>query len=105
MTYAVSGEAAAQAYSPYLSHISRVMCRMSGGRNRDKVLETLEARPVSEGWNFGIYTAVRKTEIIHVEERDGLSLAPPLQVYLDLLQGGGRSKEMAQHLRETTLRD
>jgi hypothetical protein len=105
ITYAVSGEAAAQAYSPYLSHISRVMCRMSSGRNRNKVLKTLEARPVSEGWNFGIYTAVRKTEIIHVEERHGLSLAPPLQVYLDLLQGGGRSKEMAQHLRETTLRD
>ena len=105
MTYAVSGEAAAQAYSPYLSHISRVTCRMSNGRNRTKVLEALEARPVSEGWNFGIYAAVRKTETIQTEDRCGLSLAPPLQVYLDLLQGGGRSKEMAQHLRETTLRD
>lgn len=105
VTYAISGEAAAQVYSPYLSHISRITCRMTSGRSRNKALEALDARPVSEGWNFAIYTQTRKTETIQVEDRNGLSLAPPLQVYLDLLQSGGRSKEMAQHLRETTLRD
>ena len=56
VTYAISGEAAAQVYSPYLSHISRITCRMASGRSRNKVLEALDARPVSEGWNLAIYT-------------------------------------------------
>jgi hypothetical protein len=105
VAYAISGEAAGQVYSPYLSNISRVTCRMASGRGRNKVLETLDARPVTDGWNFAIYTGAKKTEAIQSEEHKGVFLAPALQVYLDLLQGGGRSKEMAQHLRETTLRD
>ncbi len=58
VTYAISGEAAAQAYSPYLSHISRITCRMASGRSRNKALEALDARPVSEGWSFAIFTRV-----------------------------------------------
>ena len=104
LSYAISGEAAVQVYSPYLSHISRVSCRMATGSKRHLALEVLKARPVSEGWNLAILPMIRKTETIRFEERAGLRIAPPLQVYLDLLQGGGRSKEMAQHLRETTLR-
>lgn len=103
--YAISGEAAAQIYNPYLSHISRLTCRMAQGRNRKKALEALDARPVSEGWNFAVYAQTKQSKTILMEDHKGINLAPPLQVFLDLLQGGGRSKEMAQHLRETILRD
>lgn len=103
MNYAITGEAAAQLYSPFLSQISRVTCRLAMGSKRNHVLEELGARPVSEGWNFGILSMARKSEVIQKTQNNGIWLAPPLQVYLDLLQGGGRSKEMAQHLRETTL--
>ncbi|WP_374133406.1 hypothetical protein [Sphingomonas sp. 28-62-20] len=38
------------------------------------------------------------------ERIDDVALAPALQVYLDLLQGSGRSKEMAAHLRAERLK-
>jgi len=33
----------------------------------------------------------------------GVWLASPIQVYLDLLRGEGRTKEMAEHLRRERL--
>ena len=38
------------------------------------------------------------------ERIDGVALAPVLQVYLGLLEGSGRSKEMAAHLRAERLK-
>src|SRR3546814_36697 len=52
--YAVTAEAAAQAYAPYLSAISQLKCRIQGGRLHSEVLSRLNARPVSEGWNLGV---------------------------------------------------
>lgn len=101
--YAVTGEAAAQLYTPYLSSISQVRCRIAPGRSEGRILEQIDARQVSEGWNLGVLETRGRTDIIVGNEIDGVSLAPPLQVYLDLLQGSSRSKEMAAHLRSERL--
>jgi hypothetical protein len=101
--YAITGELAAQIYAPYLSTISQVKCRIAPGRMLDKALRGLGARPVSEGWNFGLIETRVRGDIMVGEEVDGLRLAPPLQVYLDLRQSAGRAKEMAEHLRSERL--
>lgn len=103
LLYAVTGEAAAQHYTPYLSSISQVRCRMPPGVLRDRVLEQMDARPVSEGWNLAVLETRSPNDIIVGDEVGGVELAPPLQVYLDLLQGPGRAKELAAHLREQRL--
>lgn len=101
--YAVTAEAAAQAYAPYLSSISQVKCRIEPGRRRQAALEAMNARPVGEGWNLGVIEVRAPNEVAPAERIDGVWLASPLQVYLDLLQGSGRSREMAAHLRAERL--
>lgn len=103
--YAVTGEAAAQVYAPYLTSISQVRCRIAPGARREEALERLGVRPVSEGWNLALVETNARGEVTVGERIDGVMIAPPLQVYLDLLQGSGRSKEMANHLRSEKLED
>lgn len=101
--YAVTSEAAAQLYAPYLTTISQVRCRIAPGPLQQDALERLRARPVSEGWNLGVIETRARGEVTVGERINGIALAPLLQVYLDLLQGSGRSKEMAAHLRAERL--
>jgi hypothetical protein len=101
--YAVTAEAAAQLYAPYLSSISQVKCRIEPGRRQEEALERLNARPVSEGWNLGLLETRSRGDVTVAESIGNVRLASPLQVYLDLLQGSGRSREMAAHLRSERL--
>lgn len=101
--YAITAEAAAQVYAPYLSSVSQIKCRIEPGGRQQGVLERLNARPVSEGWNLGLIETRSRGDVTVGARLDGAALAPPLQVYLDLLQGSGRSKEMAAHLRADKL--
>jgi DNA-binding transcriptional ArsR family regulator len=101
--YAITGEAAAQSYAPYLSSISQVRCRMMAGAPADAALRALDARPVKEGWNLGIMDTEAEGEFSFRQRGESAWLASPLQVYLDLLEGPGRSPEMAAHLREQRL--
>lgn len=104
MVYAVTGEVAAQQFTPYLSSISQVRCRMGEGLARERVLGLMDAREVSEGWNFGVLETRSQKDVIVGDEDGGISLAPVLQVYIDLIRSSGRSKELAAHLREVELR-
>lgn len=97
--YAVSHEAAAQRYAPFLSHIAQVRVRMLIGANAEAAIGDLDARVVDEGSNLGIIEAKSPGELLFRERVDGLWLASPIQIYLDLSRGEGRSKEMAEHFR------
>jgi len=97
--YAVTHEAAAQRYSPFLSSVSQVRARLWMGPNAQAALGSLDARIVSEGANLSILAVSSPGELLFRERVDGVTLASPVQVYLDLLQGEGRAKEMAEHLR------
>jgi hypothetical protein len=98
--YAVSHEAAAQRYAPFLSNISQIRTRVLSGANADAAIGDLGARVVNEGANLVIIEAQSPGELLFRERVDGLWLASPIQIYLDLLRGEGRSKEMAEHLRK-----
>lgn len=98
--YAISHEAAAQRYAPFLSSVSQVRVRVLIGANADAAIGDLGARVVNEGANLAIIEAKSPGELLFREQADGLWLASPIQIYLDLLRGEGRSKEMAEHFRK-----
>jgi hypothetical protein len=97
--YAITDEAAAQRYAPFLSAISQVRCRLVSGLAADEALGAIGARAVNEGANLAVIDTKSSSELLFREKVGGCWLASPVQVYLDLLQGEGRAKDMAEHLR------
>ena len=98
--YAISHEAAAQHYAPFLSNVSQVRVRVLIGASADAAIRDLGARVVDDGANLAIIEAKSSGELLFRERVGGLWLASPIQIYLDLLRGEGRSKEMAEHFRK-----
>ena len=98
--YAITAEAAAQRYAPFLSSVSQVKCRLLVNRISESAIGGLNARAVNEGSNLGIIDSKSAGEFLFCERVGEAWLASPVQVYLDLLRGEGRSKEMAEHLRK-----
>lgn len=98
--YAITQEAAAQRYAPFLSAMHRVTCRMTPGRGANDLVAALEARVVSEGANLEIIESPSPGAYMFKERVGTAWLASPIQVYLDLLRSGGRGQEMAEHLRQ-----
>jgi DNA-binding transcriptional ArsR family regulator len=98
--YAISHEAAAQRYAPFLSNVSQVRVRVLIDANADAAIGDLGARVVNEGANLGVIEAKSSGELLFRERVDDRWLASPIQIYLDLLRGEGRSKEMAEHFRK-----
>lgn len=101
--YELTSISAGQIHAPYLSSASQVFCRIPTGRGMYGVLDAIEARPVRDGWNLGVHELKSEDELRFRQRIDDLWVADPLQAYLDLLQSGGRAKELAQHLRAEKL--
>ncbi|MFC1457085.1 MULTISPECIES: helix-turn-helix domain-containing protein [Microvirga] len=101
--YELTGISAGQIHAPYLSSVSQVSCRVSESRRMHAVLDAIGARPVREGWNLGVHELKSDDELRFRQRIDDLWVADPLQTYLDLLQSGGRAKELAHHLRAEKL--
>ena len=97
--YAITHEAAAQRYTAFLSSVSQVRCRMLAGGAAEAAIGELDARVVNEGANLVILDAKSDGDFLFRERVGDVWLASPIQVYLDLLRGEGRGKEMADHLR------
>ena len=96
----ITQEAAAQRYAPFLSAISRVTCRLMSGRAAEAILSELGAKRVSEGANLHVIETTSPGAFLFKERVGDVWLASPIQVYLDLQHGSGRSTEMAEHLRQ-----
>ncbi|HVW69461.1 MAG TPA: helix-turn-helix domain-containing protein [Steroidobacteraceae bacterium] len=98
--YAVSYEAAAQRYAPFLSCVSQVRVRVPVILQAEAVIAELDARSVTEGSNLAVVATNSSGELLFREKIGGIWLASPVQVYLDLLRSEGRAKELAEHLRK-----
>lgn len=98
--YAITHEAAGQQYAPFLSTVSQVRCRLMVGAAADTVLSALDARIVDRGANLAVIEVKSSGELLFRDQVDRAWLASPVQVYLDLLRGEGRAREMAKHLRQ-----
>ena len=97
--YAMTHEVAAQRYAPFLSSVSQMRCRLIPGPAVDAALADLNAHLVTEGANLSLMEVKSSDELLFRQKLDGVWLASPIQVYLDLLRGEGRAKELAAHLR------
>jgi hypothetical protein len=99
IAYAITSEWAAQLYSPFLSSISQVRIRFPDDQPLSFLASELSAKEVSEGSNLAVIETSSYGDFLFREQQRGVWLANPILVYLDLLQGDGRAKEMAEHLR------
>lgn len=97
--YVVTGEAAAQRYTPYLSSVSQLKCKLSSSKVFDRIIVDLDARPVDEGANLLLVETKSTSEFLFRERIEDIWFASPILVYLDLVGSPGRSSEMAAHLR------
>jgi len=97
--YAITHEAAGQQYAPFLSTVSQVRCRLLGGSAADRALSAMDARFVDQGANLAVIEVKSPSELLFREFVNGIWLASAVQVYLDLMRGEGRAREMADHLR------
>lgn len=98
--YAISHEAAAQRYAPFLSTVGQVRCRVLVAPEANDALADLGARAVNEGANLAIIEVKSPGDLLFRERVGNAWLASPIHVYLDLLKGEGRAREMAEHLRK-----
>ncbi len=102
--YAISHEAAAQRYAPYLSSVVQVRCRALMTPAANDALADLGARVVDDGANFAVIEVQSPGDLLFRERVGNAWLASPIHVYLDLMTGEGRAKEMAEHLRHERIR-
>ena len=98
--YALTHEAAAQRYAPFLSNISQLRIRWPAGSATESALGELGARAVSEGVNLITIDARSAGDLLFRQQVEGIWLASPIQTYLDLMRTEGRAKELAGHLRK-----
>lgn len=101
--YAITHEAAAQWYAPFLSNFSQVHCRLVAGAPADAVLDALDAHKVDHGANLAVIAVKSSDELLFREQVHETWLASPVQVYLDLMRSEGRATEMAKHLRQARI--
>jgi hypothetical protein len=98
--FAVTGEAAGQRYAPYLTSESGVVrVRAVASSLLAAAIASIGGRPVDEGFNLGVIEVEEPADLFRGEQIDKVPLASPIQVYLDLLRGEGRAKDLAEHLR------
>ncbi len=100
--YAVTHEAAAQRYAPYLTTVSQVRVRVVPRSNLEDALKDLGAHEVDGGANLAIIEA-KAGELQFRHQDGGVWFATVIQVYLDLMRSEGRARDMAAHLREATV--
>jgi hypothetical protein len=101
--YAVTHEAAAQRYAPYLSVVSQVRARVAPRSNLVDAFKKLGALEVDGGANLVIIEAKSPGELQFRHQDAGVWFATVIQVYLDLMRSEGRARDMAAHLREAMI--
>ena len=97
--YAITHETAGQLYAPFLTSVSQVHCLLLANPAATAVLDSLAAHIVDQGANLTVSDAKSTGEMLFREKVDDVWLASPVQVYLDLMRGEGRAKDLAKHLR------
>lgn len=97
--YAITHETAGQLYAPFLTSVSQVHCLLLASPAAYAALESLEARVVDQGANLTVSGVKSTGEMLFREKVRDLWLASPVQVYLDLMRGEGRARDLAKHLR------
>jgi hypothetical protein len=108
VVYAVTGAAGSRLLGvPVLSRIVITQIRVSGLPPIDALarlgLEHLEADDAGRGMNVDVWADIGEVGTFGASEVDGVRVAPPIRVWLDLQRQGGRNVDAAQLFREQVL--
>lgn len=108
LRYAVTGAAASRLLGvPVLSQVIVSHIRV-GPVEADAALhllglEHLDAEDAGRGMNLELWTDTGELGTFRAQDVDGVRVAPPVRVWLDLARQGGRGADAAQLLREQLL--
>jgi hypothetical protein len=108
LNYAVTGAAASQLLGvPVLNRIIVTQIRVSGLHPIEALaqlaLEHLDAEEAGRGMNVDLWTDIGELGTFQTQTIDGVHVAPPIRIWLDLARQGGRNRDAAQLFREQTL--
>lgn len=101
-TCVMTGEIAAQHYTPHMQSISVARCKIQAGALLD-LADTLSAEPVAEGANLLMLETREEGDFLFKQRMRGVVLASPVIAYLDLMKAPGRAQELSEHLRREAL--
>jgi hypothetical protein len=101
----LTGAAAANRLAPWLTSIDRIDLITPPGSTA-AVAQALELQPAEQGGNITLIERSGASGLFTqpMQPNSPLMQASAFILYLDLLDGRGRNKELAQHLRETHLK-
>ena len=108
VAYAVTGAAGSSLLGvPVLSRIVVTQIRVAGLQPSAALarldLEDLGADEAGRGMNLEVWADLGEVGTFGASEMDGVRVAPPVRVWLDLLRQGGRNVDAAQLFREQAL--
>ena len=108
VAYAVTGAAGSSLLGvPVLSRTVVTHIRVGGLQPREALarldLEHLEADDAGRGMNVDVWADIGEVGTFGASEVDGVRVAPPIRVWLDLQRQGGRNVDAAQLFREQAL--
>jgi len=99
--YALTGFSGAARYAPSVRY-QRVMAYVS--RNLESISEILSLKEVTSGANVTLFIPYDEGVFYGKRQIDGICIASPVQVYLDLLGVKGRGEEAAQAILDEVIR-
>lgn len=101
ITYALTGFSGAARYAPAVRY-QRVMAYVS--RDMGNIAASLCLKEVASGANVTLYAPSDEGALYGVRPIDGICVASPVQVYLDLIGVKGRGEEAARALLEEVIK-
>jgi hypothetical protein len=99
--YALTGLSGAARYAPYVRY-QRATAYVDG--DIAALTARLNWKPVASGPNVTLLTPYDAGVFYGVQNRDGIQVASPVQIYLDLQQERGRGAEATTYLRDEVIR-
>ena len=98
--WAFTGTAAANVYAPLLTSVDTAEIIVPPGR-AEQLAKTLQLKPADKGANVTLVERTGASLLFrNVHPEYPSYFASPFILYLDLLDGRGRNKELAQHVLE-----
>jgi hypothetical protein len=99
--YALTGFSGAARYAPSVRY-QRVMAYVS--RDVESMAKILSLKEVTSGANVALFTPIDEGVFYGARPIDGICIASPVQVYLDLLGVKGRGEEAAKAVLDGVIR-
>ena len=99
--YALTGFSGADRLAPFMRY-SRMMAYVDD--SDDEVMDALNLKKVTSGANVTLLTPYDEGVYYGSREFNGIQVASPIQVYLDLAADRGRGEEAAKELMEKVIR-